>query len=352
MNVIDYLSWRGDLSFAKDELNEVDALIFAWLSYYQFENFDRKLIVNQKLKDVPIVLENSKIRNILPYNSASILLDKAVKTSRYQNIKITDFQNIFDTNQTIQFFAISFEIDQNTDVIAFRGTDISAIGWKEDCYLALLDKTGAQDLALQFLENQPKDKKLIVVGHSKGGNLALFASIFAKENQKNISAIYNFDGPGFREKMQEKAEYLAIKNKIKTYIPSSSIVGMLLEHEENFEVIKSKGLLALQHDSMLWQVLGNQFEKELENNFFSQTFNKAFASFLNCKEFDDNVKKDFVETIFLNKNNLNFNKEKIENLKKTGIALLQANKTIKNSIKKKIFDFFAKPNQVQISKSK
>lgn len=36
-NIMDYMDWRGDLSFEADEFNEVDNLILAQLAYVDFE---------------------------------------------------------------------------------------------------------------------------------------------------------------------------------------------------------------------------------------------------------------------------------------------------------------------------
>ena len=59
--------------------------------------------------------------------------------------------------------------------------------------------------------------------------------------------------------MTESEAYQRMLPKIKTILPESSIVGMLLEHQENYEVVKSSQSGIQQHDALSWEVLGASF---------------------------------------------------------------------------------------------
>lgn len=97
-------------------------------------------------------------------------------------------------------------------------------------------------------------------GHSKGGNLAVFAAArTAPMVQSRILEVYNHDGPGFTSYLMGDPGYLAIVPRIKTFVPQSSIIGMLLEHEEPYSVIRSKSHGVMQHDPYTWEVVGRSF---------------------------------------------------------------------------------------------
>lgn len=305
MNMIDYLEWRGDLTFSQDRLNEIDALIFSWLSYFEFENLNghRFSVVGTPLGKIA---EYAKLKPKASYEntmiasqSAMFLLDAASKTERFRNIKITDFENIFDRDRVIQFAAVTFSIDEIHSVVAFRGTDTTTVGWKEDCMLSYSDEIPGQTEALSYFERQDMGIKYTITGHSKGGNLALYTFLkTSKDKISSIEALYNFDGPGFLQKLQQTERYADIKKRIHTFIPETSIVGMLLEHEKDYTVIKSDHSLISQHNGMFWQIKGKKFETKTGTDFSSRALDESFRSFLNDPDFQAKDKEFFVETIF------------------------------------------------------
>ena len=103
-------------------------------------------------------------------------------------------------------------------------------------------------------------QKLRAGGHSKGGNLAVYAAVWCGESvQDQLLAVYNNDGPGFHTSLLDRPEHQRIANRIQTILPESSVVGMLLEHEESYQVVRSNQVGLMQHDGFSWQVLGTQF---------------------------------------------------------------------------------------------
>jgi hypothetical protein len=134
-------------------------------------------------------------------------------------------------------------------------------------------------------------------GHSKGGNLAVYAG--AKQDagiQKRILGIYNLDGPGFTESMLADPGYLAMIPKIHTYIPQSSIIGMLLEHEEPYIVVKSNLISILQHECYSWEIKGGDFVRVDEITDHSRFIDSTLKNYL--AENSKAERSAFVDTVF------------------------------------------------------
>lgn len=140
-------------------------------------------------------------------------------------------------------------------------------------------------------------RKIRLGGHSKGGNLAIYAAVKAKPSLKRrIIAVYNNDGPGFDREMIESEEYRQMLPKIKTIVPEHSVVGMLLEHEEKYMIVKSSQTGIMQHDAMSWQVCGNRFETVKSVDRTSRMLNEALSNWING--LSRMQRSEFVETLF------------------------------------------------------
>ena len=311
MNMLDYLEWRGDLPFERDPFNEVDALILSLISYYEFEQFYQVATdvrgytlaeyVNLHEDNVQIFGEidkNIDIENdIVPRKTAPFVLCKAVKTERFANIRIVDFRNIFDEERVIQFAAVTFELSDGIRVVAYRGTDSSIIGWKEDCMLSYLREIPGQAEAVRYFNEADSGKKYYIVGHSKGGNEALYTYVKMKEERVgDVLAVYNFDGPGFLDKIQDTPRYLEGKEKIHTFVPSSSIVGMLLEHVKDYIAVKSQGYGIKQHNPLFWEVCRANLVTEVDNVWVRDVAEHTFSEFL--KEMTNEERKFVTENVF------------------------------------------------------
>ena len=105
-------------------------------------------------------------------------------------------------------------------------------------------------------------RRLILGGHSKGGNLAAYSGVYCPASiQRRIEGVYSNDGPGFHEDLLELPAHRRIEERIHSIVPKSSVVGMLLEHEENYTVVDSNQVGFLQHDGFSWEVMGDHFVK-------------------------------------------------------------------------------------------
>ena len=285
-NVMDYLTWRGDLTFTQDPPNAVDALIFSALSYIQYGGqVEAQPEVPCLLRDAAdsyFCLEDHESRVRVKNDLA--LLRQAAQTTRFGLTKMVCYRDMLIPEQETQFAAVTFLLDDGSAFLAFRGTDYSLVGWKEDFNMSFQQTVPAQRLALQYTREVAAEYMLPLRlgGHSKGGNLAVFAAARSSPMlQQRILEVYNHDGPGFTQYMMGDPGYLAMVPRIKTYIPQSSVIGMLLEHEEPYTVIRSKTVSLLQHDPYSWEVLGCelvQMEEVTESSrFLDSTIKTWFA---------------------------------------------------------------------------
>ena len=269
-NMFDYMDWRGDLTFKQSKFNEVDNLIISQLCYAPFSNLvgDGASSIRRTLFDVANdyyeKYSEEDIENMANQEQrASKVLKAMANSRRFRDCILADYFECHNIVTEQQFAAMT--VDVNTDVIyvVYRGTDNSIVGWKEDFNMTKSSHLQSQKDALNYLENIAKkypEKMLFVGGHSKGGNLAVYSSIFCSDEVKErIVRVYNNDGPGFLRDVVESDEYKAILPKVRTIVPESSIIGMLLEHEEDYTVVRSSASGGMQHDCTSWEVLGRHF---------------------------------------------------------------------------------------------
>lgn len=262
-NIMDYISWRGDLTFAQSPFNEVDNLILACFSYV---NLDRiPAVTRQKgIELKKLVKEFKKLHTIKELEAdksfirlAPFMMFEMAESVRFGNCVIRNYVNEIVTEEEQQFSAVEIVLDDGTSYISFRGTDDTIIGWKEDFNLS----TGvvpAQERAVEYMQriSDKASGMLRVGGHSKGGNLAIYGSVMCKSVHDKILEIYSNDGPGFSKEFQESPETAEMMPKIIRIIPEYSIIGTLLEHEKQPIIVASISRGLLQHDRFSWEVQG------------------------------------------------------------------------------------------------
>ncbi|MBQ1508791.1 MAG: DUF2974 domain-containing protein, partial [Erysipelotrichaceae bacterium] len=187
MNVIDYLHWRGDIRLHTDPFNLVDNVLLSKLSYVHFEGvFDDRMTIKEAAK------RYEEINGNVPE-----ILDELGKSDRFGNAVLHHYVSKTEKEGTMQFAALMIDLDDFTTYVAYRGTDGTIVGWKED-FMMLYRVVQAQEEAVAYLNRYGRHfRKLRVGGHSKGGILALYASMKADPAvQKKITAIFSNDGPG------------------------------------------------------------------------------------------------------------------------------------------------------------
>ena len=277
-NILTYVKWRGDICFEERTFNDVDALIFAVLSYAEWDGivFDKEMPLAQAC--TLFMKSENRIHDAKRYAYSPEIpsLVEAIKDSpRYKDVKIKNYQTVFDKNEIVQFAAVTFMLKDQTTIVSYRGTDSSILGWREDFNMTYKEEVPAHKYALQYLQNtilpaqkkklfafsSKKDPKLYLLGHSKGGNLAMYAAIKATEKHEMIQRVYNFDGPGFLDSFYEKNDTSTILSKIKLYLPNASIIGRLLTHKEEKVIIEGYDSGLMQHSAFRWQVKKDGFVK-------------------------------------------------------------------------------------------
>lgn len=266
-NLLDYLDWRGDLSFDASPFCDVDSLIICRLSYIPYDgvvsdSFSESINLGEAAEKVLSLLAESGDGRTVRDEHDPDLLKKIIESPRFNNIRLTGYVNTVSPENQKQFSAVTMIFPDGNLYVAFRGTDGTLVGWKEDFNMSFIDIVPAQSDAVKYIEQAAEalNGTIRVGGHSKGGNLAVYASAFCMGKvRERITDIRNFDGPGFNENTIGSDEFLSILPRVKTFLPQSSIVGMLLEHAEKFTVVFSTGSGILQHDMYTWDVTKDGF---------------------------------------------------------------------------------------------
>ena len=306
-NVFGYIDEQSDSLFRARPFCEVDALVFAWLSYFEIEKLDNKGIDcrGMTLQELAESAEQNigkfkkpdKLLKLISVLTGAWMLKQVSDKTRFKNIRIGRYKTVTDHKNGIQFSVTSYILDTGVEVISFRGTDTSVAGWKEDCMTTFSHTVPSQDLALEYLNGGDSKNPIILAGHSKGGYLAIYAaSECRKDLVPRIEGIYNFDGPGFCFDISETANFNNLKDRIHSYVPGSSIVGMLQRHMDDYVVVSSMNRGVMQHYAFYWKIDGQSFVLRKNRNISSRTMDAAFNQWLDDLSFDD--RKALVETIF------------------------------------------------------
>jgi len=264
-NTFEYLDWRGDLPLSESGFNSVDSLILSVLSYIPFDG-----IVSPEFRKDGITIaeaaeafaDSAASRPVVRNEQDVKLLSAMAASDRFGDMRLTGYANSVDLEKEKQFSAVTVLMGRGKAYVAFRGTDLTLVGWKEDFNMSFRCPVPSQEAATEYLERAAARLRgrLYVGGHSKGGNLAVYASVFAtRKTRKRLLAVYNNDGPGFNSSVLEKEEYVEMQGRIYAFVPQSSIIGMLLEHAEEYAIIHSDQSGLMQHDPYSWSVVGTDF---------------------------------------------------------------------------------------------
>lgn len=305
-NMMDYLDWRGDLTFEVSAFNEVDNLILAQLVYVDFEGIVPGIDSDDsiRLKDASDIFWSRNdaeeiLARVSMTKSAPFVMERMAKTERFADIRLSKYVNDISNEEQSQFSVVRVTLPDDSVYVAFSGTDNTIVGWHENFNMGYLLETPGQLKAVDYLNRvvTQEQRVLRVGGHSKGGNLAVYAAVNCEpEIQKRIVDVYSNDGPGFRQEVVESEKYQKILPRIKTILPESSIVGMLLEHQESFEVVKSSQSGIQQHDATSWEVLGTSFVYVNQVAAQSLMVDKTMKAWL--YQLDGEERQAIVDTVF------------------------------------------------------
>jgi len=304
-NILDYLNWRGDLTFEESPLNEVDGLILSNLSYVSFDSIvaspweEEAISLRQasrifwRERDEKELLKEFSLIKMTPFAMRRVAASK-----RFGDLQLMYYQNSVDPEKESQFSALCIRISRGEYYIAFRGTDNTMIGWKEN-FRMCFETVPAQKKAVDYLNyvGRKCQGQLWLGGHSKGGNLAIYAAAKARaEVRSRIIAVQNYDGPGFSKTMLNSAGYREIRSRIQKYVPASSVVGMLLEHDGNCTIVCSHVQGLQQHDPLTWRVFGTRFSSVPKRGEESQMMDQTLHDWIYSLSLDE--RRTFVNMLF------------------------------------------------------
>lgn len=301
-NIFNYLEDIQYENIYDQPFTELDFLLLTEITYLNYDTIVTDNLELQKasrLTDVP--QDMSQENSMMNTKHRLALLQQAASVKRYKNIKLMGYVNDIDLDVQKQFAAMTYKISLDTYVIAFRGTDDSIIGWKEDFHMTYMEHIPAQQTAVRYVQKVMQafpTATFILTGHSKGGNLATYASSQVEPAlQARISQIYSFDAPGLNHTIIETEGYQSIASKIKRYIPQGSIVGMMLETPKQAHIVKNVAIGGIaQHDTFSWQIENKHFVLLNTLNPDSIQTDKTLKEWVDAVPDDD--LKDFFDVFF------------------------------------------------------
>lgn len=306
-NLITYVQQYGAQTFEDKSLTDIDVLVLTEIAYLPFDeivpaSFEVKAAIslNQLGKEFETIKEKEHENNPFMITKERIqLLDVVSKSQRYKDIKVFGFMNDIDDERTKQFAAVCYQWEEENRWIIFRGTDESLTGWKEDFMMTYSDLIPAQTDAIEYLKKQAETFSgiLNVSGHSKGGNLSLYASTMQEETvQDRIKQIYCWDAPGVHRSILNTEGYQRVVSKAKRYIPQDSIVGLMLESQVPYHIIESQGSGISQHSALMWNIEEDHFVELTELTKNSQLTDQTFKQWTEVVSDED--LKLFFDTFF------------------------------------------------------
>lgn len=271
-DVFDYVKWRGDLSFSQSGFGAVDGAILSVLTFIDFDALGggEDISIGEASAEYCPGEEYDSVDFGLIIHAYKInkLFCECGRSKRFSKIVATDYVEHTDEKECVQFAAVCFHLGKDRMVVAFRGTDDSVVGWKEDCCLSYMEEIPAQRMAIEYLERIAEkypEKRFYVVGHSKGGNMGFYSCLKCSAAvSRRIIHAYSYDGPGLSSALISCDRYRLMKNRLELYLPDSSFIGTMFRRVEHFAVVKSPVAGLFQHDPFNWEVSGAEFVTQAE----------------------------------------------------------------------------------------
>ncbi len=350
--ILNYLKRYGDVTLREKPVNEVDSLILCQLAYLKFDGMVPGVKENKPsvtLQELTVHADYEKLfKNTWFEKNNRELFELLLNSKRFGNMRMNCYVNIIETGWETQFAAITFFLEDGTIYVVYRGTDESIVGWKEDLNMAFLSPVPGQSYSVKYLNMAvgKLNRPFYVAGHSKGGNLAVYAAMNCGERlQERILKVYNMDGPGFRPEVLESSNYAAIKDKVVKIMPHSSLVGLIFEQSNHYKVVKSRAIGLLQHDTFSWVVKYGRFVDAGDfyqgHKFMNDTMNEWILSL------DETQLQTFIDTLYQvisasEKDNLiDFSSDWMSSLNNVLAALKEVDKQTTDIIKEIFKAYFA-----------
>ena len=304
MNLNGYIEKFGKRSFKTFPFNDVDALILSQLSYINLDQVISSIDEDKK----PIKIKDFVIKDMSSFTDGSVdkkfdikMIDLLMKSRRFKDIAAGYYQKSFSKDNIIQYFSVTFFLPDGSLFIAYRGTDTTLIGWKEDFILAFEPTIPSHNLAVKYayqILDKFKDKEFYLGGHSKGGNIAFYVACHLLEEHSNrLIFAFSFDGPGFKVPIRSYPSFETNKEKLLKYYTYRDVIGYFYDDVKPYKVVHSNGLLFGGHDPFYWYINKNgMFITSKETTKTAKVISKRFLSWLNSV--GNNDKKLMFDTLF------------------------------------------------------
>ena len=291
-HIADFIVQYGSKSLDDLPFCDIDILLLSHIFYMPFEK-----VITERYDEEPIPFKDA-CNKMFAYNGykhvpAGLILFKGISkemmamsvSKRYADVKVTACRSVFNEIPAVQFAAVTFILPDDTMIVVYRGTDDTLVGWKEDFDLYTRKGIPSQKLAVEYLNQiaEAHDGKIVICGHSKGGNLALYAALNCVQSVRDrIKTIYNFDGPGFYSyDYLSTSEYKELLPRYKHFIPSCSLIGLLLAHDDDYTVVKASRLFGgMQHDPSTWKTRGMGFYTRDDIKFIAKVTDLALRTMI------------------------------------------------------------------------
>lgn len=264
--VLDYLKEYGDYTLEEKPFGEVDSLVLSQFAYLKFDGMAPGIGEDKPAVSMGELMRHEKYDRLYAderYRKDNTALFLGMYHSRrFQDICVMNYVNQINLDTEMQFSAVTILLPNGVCYVAFRGTDETIVGWKEDLNLAFSEPVPGQRMSVEYLERTAGsiEGDFYVGGHSKGGNLAIYASMNCREEVRSrIMLVFDHDGPGFRPEVRAQGAYDELAGRIRKTVPRSSLVGMLLYEEEEYRVVESKTIGLAQHNPYTWLVRDDDF---------------------------------------------------------------------------------------------
>ncbi len=330
--ILDYLKEYGDYTLEEKPFSDVDSLVLCQFAYLKFDGMVPGPAEKMPAVSVQELAKHRDYDNLYAderYRKDNTALFQGIYQSRrFGDMRLWNYVNLIELDQETQFSAVICGLSGGITYVAFRGTDETIVGWKEDLNLAFSEPVPGQLLSVQYLEQAARtvQGRFYVGGHSKGGNLAVYASMSCDGGVRDrIERIYDHDGPGFRPEVRRNSAYEEIEDRIHKTVPRSSLVGMLLYTEGNYKVVESKTIGLAQHNPYTWLIKDDSFrvveEIRAGRKFMDQALNEWILSL------DQQQMHTFVDTFYRvvqaseTDNLIDFTANWFQSLHKIGAAL-------------------------------
>ena len=255
----DYIKWLGRFSFREYPMNDVDALVMCVISYFDLSPALRgREGQTVTVADCREALENDAVSLQITGGDMgnSGVLRAAMESKRFGALRVEEYVDVLKPEVPLQFAAVTFSDGGDVNFLAFRGTDETIAGWEEDFMIAFTE-TEAQKMALDYAARVLRPgRRSRMGGHSKGGNLALYAAcLLPEEAWERLDRVYILDGPGLCPEVMDTSNLGRVDQKAVRIVPAFDVVGKLFEPKiTDTRIVRSSQSGILQHSLATWGV--------------------------------------------------------------------------------------------------